>query len=253
MPEVTQYEAGIIREIASWKAEKHDPYHRLTAGLTRPLARGLQHVIPQSTARAAIETAYNTSKWLASSADILEKGGVGSVDELRHKSLELSDQLADVVGHESQTMAAVDGAVTGAGGVLLSVADVGMLAVLALRAVHRTGQCYGYSLDRPEDRAYALGILMLAGLKSHAERLEVMGKLRNVEQWALGEAVEAVAIERIAQKLIEVASLESIPGLGLVLGSASNLYFIRQVLRAARHVFQERWLRENGKLTPAEC
>lgn len=247
MPDLTDYEARIIQEIAAWKAEKSDPYTRLTTTLTRPFAWGLQHVIPESTARAAIATAYSTSTWLASPAEILEKGGVTSVEALRHKSLELSDRLADIVAHESQAAAAVDGAVTGTAGVLLSVADVGMLAILALRAIQRTGQCYGYPLDGPVHRPYVLGILMLAGLKSHDERLEFLGRLRDVQSWALGEAVEAIATERIAQKLIEVASLESIPGIGAILGCASNVYFIRQVLRAARHVFQERWLGDNKK------
>jgi len=252
---LTDYEARVAQAIAVWKAEKLGLYGQVTARMTKPFAWALKHVVPEVAARKAIEAAYATSDWLASPAEILEKGGVHSLPELQHKSLELSDRLADQVAHGSQAMAAVDGAVTGVGGFLLAAADVGALAVVALRAIHRTGHCYGYPLDRPEDRAYVLGILMAVGTKSPTERLEVLGKLQNVKSWILAETVEALAIERLAGQLVELASLGAVPGLGAVLGGGANLIFIRQVLRGGRCIFQERWLRDNGKvdaIAPAE-
>src|SRR4029077_7223836 len=121
-------------------------------------------------------------------------GGVTALDELQHKSLELSDSLTNQIATGSQAIAAVDGAVTGAGGFMLAAADVGALAVVALRAIHRTGHCYGYPLDQPNDRAYVLGILMVAGIKSPVERLEILGKLQQVEHWVLAETIEALAL-----------------------------------------------------------
>jgi hypothetical protein len=245
---LTDYETKAVQEIAAWKSEKLGLYGHVTSRMTKPLAWALQHVIPEVAARKAIEAAYATSDWLASPGEILEKGGVQTLPELQHKSLELSDRLADQVAHGSQAMAAVDGAVTGVGGFLLAAADVGALAVVALRAIHRTGHCYGYPLDGPEDRAYVLGILMAVGTKSPAERLEVLGKLQNVKSWILAETVEALAIERLAAQLVELASLGAVPGLGAVLGGGANLIFIRQVLRGGRCIFQERWLRDNARI-----
>ena len=89
---------------------------------------------------------------------------------------------------------------------------------------------------------------MVVGTKSSKERLELLGKLQNVENWALAETAEALAMERIGQYLVELASLDAIPGIGAVIGTGTNLIFIRQVLKAAQCVFQERWLRENGKI-----
>ena len=89
---------------------------------------------------------------------------------------------------------------------------------------------------------------MVVGTKSTTERLELLGKLQNVERWALAETAEALAMERISQFLVELASLDAVPGIGAVIGTGANLIFIRQVLKGARCVFQERWLRANGKI-----
>jgi hypothetical protein len=245
---LTQYEADVVKEISAWKARKPGLYTRITVGLTTPFAWALKHVIPEITVRKAIEAAYATSDWLSNPNEFLQKGGVKTLDELQHKSLELSDRLADLIATGSQTIAAADGAVTGAGGFLLAAADVGTLAVVALRAIQRTGHCYGYPLDQPQDRSWVLGVLLVAGTKSTTERLELLGKLQNVEGWVLAETLEALAMERLAQQFVELASLGAIPGIGAVIGTGTNLIFIRQVLKAARCVFQERWLRGNNKI-----
>ena len=248
MPLLTPHETRVVQEITEWKATPPGLYTTVTSKLAKPFAWAMQHVIPEAAARKAIEIAYATSDWLANPQEILTKGGVHALQELQHKSLELSDSLADQVSHGSQTLAAVDGAVTGAGGFLLAAADVGSLAVLALRAIHRTGHCYGYALDQPNDRSWVLGVMLVAGTKSSTERLELLGQLYNVNTWVLSETFEAIAMEQIGRELIAIASLDVIPGIGAAIGSGTNLYFIRQVLKAARCVFQERWLRANGKM-----
>lgn len=247
-PALTDYEARAVHSIARWKATPLSTYGRVTNGITKPFAWALKKVIPESAARSAIAAAYSTSDWLTSPSEVLEKGGVHTVEELRHKSLELSDLLADKIGLGSQALALVDGAVTGIGGFILAAADVGALAIVALRAIQRVGHCYGYPLDQPQDRPYVLGVLMVAGIKSPVERLELLGKLQQVEHWFLSEAVEALAMEAVSKQFVKLASLEAVPGIGAVFGSAANVIFMRQVLAAARNVFQERWLRDNGKV-----
>lgn len=249
MPELTPYEERVIQQIAEWKATPPNLYNTVTSQLTKPFAWAVQHVIPEAAARKAIQAAYATSDWLANPHEVLEKGGVQTLAELLHKSLELCDSLADKISTGSQTLAAVDGAITGAGGFFLAAADVGALAVLALRAIHRTGHCYGFALDQPQDRSWVLGVLMASGTKSPTERLELLGQLQKVHNWVLSETFEALAMEQLSRELITLASLEAIPGIGAAIGTGTNLVFIRQVLQAARCVFQERWLVANGKIT----
>ena len=97
---------------------------------------------------ASFTAAYATADWLASPDWVLKKAHVAHVDELHAKPLEDCDRLAAQVGFGSQAIALVDGVVTGAGGFVLAAADVGALTIVALRAICRVGQCYGYALDQ---------------------------------------------------------------------------------------------------------
>jgi hypothetical protein len=63
----------------------------------------------------------------------------------------------------------------------------------------------------------------------------------------MNETVEAVLIEGLSKQLIQIASLEAIPGIGAAIGSTTNLLFSRQVTRSARCIFQERWLRAHDR------
>ena len=120
--------------------------------------------------------------------------------------------------------------------------------MLSLRAIHRTSYCYGFELDRPQDRPYLLGVLLAATAKSADERRELLDKLKDVETSFLGEALEAVAVNNISARLLRIASLEAIPWIGTVFGSAANLAYMQQVTIGARRIFQERWLRTQGKI-----
>lgn len=251
MTDLNPHETQVIQSIAAWKDEKVSLYGRMLNRATRPVASVFSRFIPQSVGIQGVTTAYAASSWLVGSDEILKRGGVKSLDELREKPLEFCDNLANQVDWGSQTIAAVDGAVTGAGGFLLAAADVAALTAIVLRAIRRTGQCYGYSLEQPQDRPYVLGVLMVACSRSPTERLELLGKLTDIQTWMMNSTVEAVLIEGLSKQLLQIASIEAIPVFGAVIGSAANLVFCRHVIRSARCIFQERWLKDRGKLPDA--
>lgn len=248
MTSLSDYEAQIVRNIAAWKAEKISLYGRIANGATKPIANIFGRMIPNSVGVHGISAAYAATGWMTGADEILKRSGVASLDELHAKPLQFCDQMAGQIDRGSQAFAAVDGAITGAGGFLLAAADVVALTMIVLRAIRQTGHCYGFSLDRPQDRPYVLGILMVACTRSPAERLELYGKLADIEKWWMNQAVEATLIEGLSRQLLKLASLEAIPGIGAVLGSTANLAFCRHVTRAARCIFQERWLTERNKI-----
>ncbi|MFN0051982.1 MAG: EcsC family protein, partial [Planctomycetales bacterium] len=176
--------------------------------------------------------------------------GVERLSDLRFKSLELSDKMAGRISREAQFAAALQGLVTGLGGLPLVALDISALVVITLNGIQRTGQCYGYALDRPEDRPFLLAILMLAGARSLPERRDALAHLRDVRSWVLSRAIESAAIENVIKQLLNIAVLESIPGVGSVIGGAANLAFVRKALADGRRVFQERWLLESCGSAP---
>jgi hypothetical protein len=124
--------------------------------------------------------------------------------------------------------------------------DVAALLIITLSGLQRTGQCYGYALDQPEDRQYLLAILMLAGARTLPERQELLSHLKDVRKWVLARTIESVVIESLTKQMIRIALLESVPGIGAAIGAAANVAFVRQALTDGQRVFQERWLQESG-------
>jgi hypothetical protein len=244
----TQYERGVIHEIAAWKRSRPGSLGHLADVVSRPVARVLNQVIPESAIRTAITSAYAASTWMTSPTWLNAVAGGVSLKELRTKSLKLSDELAQKTGDVSQISALVNGALTGAGGVLLAPADVATLTIIALNCIRRTGHCYGYPLDRPDDRPYVLAILMLSATRDPTERHVLLGRIEDFPKWAVAQTIEAAAIDGLIQPFAEITGDEAVPGIGAFLGSASNFAFIHRVRSDAQRVFQERWLRENGRL-----
>jgi hypothetical protein len=126
--------------------------------------------------------------------------------------------------------------------------DIPLLFGLALRTIIQVGHCYGFPLDRPTDRAFVLGILAAALSNSRERKQRILARLREIEELLLEETQENLVVEEAASLLFQIEVFEEVPGVGAISGAVLNHSAIHRVERTARHVFQERWLRENGKV-----
>jgi EcsC protein family len=253
--ELTDYEKEQIRQIAAWKSEPPNPLSELWKMITLPAAKLVERVIPDSLVRTAIDRSYDTAELLAGRKDIRKRGKVRSLPKLRLKPLEECDALAKQVGTASQAMATTAGAATGAGGPLTTLADVPLLFTMALRTILKIGHCYGYPLDQRKDRPLVVGVLITAISGSLEIRRERLGQIRELEDLLLEETQEEILTEEALTFLFQLEEFEEVPGIGAVSGALLNLAFMHRVDVTARRIFQERWLRDNGKMgeiAPAE-
>ena len=246
--ELTAYEGEQVRQIAAWKSEPPNPFGELFKRVTLPGAKLAEKVIPDRAVRSTLDAAYNASEALASQGDVKRRAGIQELVEMRRQPLEACDRLATRVGKTSQVIAAAEGAATGAGGALTTLADVPLLFILALRTILKVGHCYGYTLDRPRDRPYVLGVLLAATSGSLETRRQRLDQLHEIEDWLLEETQQDVAAQEIASLLFQLEVFGDVPGVGAASGAVLNLAFIRRVDVTARRVFQERWLKDNGRV-----
>jgi hypothetical protein len=249
---LSPYEAGIVQEIAAWKSLPPNPISELFDMIAMPVADLIEKVIPDNLVRAAIAKSYDLSEVLAGQEDIKRQAGVRELSELLKKPLEGCDRLAFQVSAAAQAWATVEGAATGAGGVLTTLIDVPLMFVLALRTILKIGHCYGYALDRAADRQFVLGILIAASSSSLQVKRKRLEELKQIEEMVLEETQEEILAEEALSLLFQLEIFEEVPGVGMISGALLNLFFIRRVDRTARHVFQERWLAENGKVDVIE-
>lgn len=249
---LTPYEADIVQEIAAWKSRPPNPISELFDMIAMPAADLVEKFIPDNLVRAAIARSYDLSEVLAGQEDIKRQAGVRELGELLKKPLEDCDRLAFQVSAAAQSLATVEGAATGAGGVLTTLIDIPLMFVLALRTILKVGHCYGYTLDRAEDRHFVLGVLIAASSSSLQVRRKRLEDLRQIEEMLLEETQEEIVAEELLSLLFQLEIFEDVPGVGMISGALLNLFFIRRIDRTARHVFQERWLAANGKVDVIE-
>jgi hypothetical protein len=252
--ELTAYEKEQVRRIAAWKSQPPNPLTELWKRISIPVAHVVERLIPDSVVSSAIEKGYDASDLIAGQRDIMRRAGVRDLGELKNKPLEECDALAGRVGNSSQAIAAVEGAATGAGGVITTLLDVPLLFVLAVGTIRKIGHCYGYPLHH-KDWHFVLGVLTAAMAGSLEVRRKRINQLRELEDLLVLETQEDVLTEEALSFLFQLEIFEDIPGVGAISGGALNWAFMRRVDETARMVFQERWLRDNGKVTqiaPAE-
>jgi hypothetical protein len=249
---LTAYESRQVEKIAAWKAEFPNPFGELFRRTVQPLANVVENIIPDRLALKAIDASYNVSDYTATLGDIKIQAGVKDITELRHKPLEVCDDLSRRVGTAAQGIATVEGVLTGAGGVISTLLDVPLLFTLCLRTIIKIGHCYGYPLDRPTDKAWVLGALAVALSATKEKRTDLMVRLREIEELLVEEVQENIVVEETASLLTQIEILEDIPVVGAVTGGLLNLSVAHRTDVTARHLFQERWLRDNGKVEEIE-
>ena len=62
------------------------------------------------------------------------------------------------------------------------------------------------------------------------------------------ETQEEILTEELMSFLFQLEVFEPLPGVGVISGALLNLAFMHRVDVTAQRVFQERWLRDNGKV-----
>lgn len=254
--QLTEYESDQVQQIAAWKSEPPNVLAELWKILTQPAAKAVRVVIPDKLIELVLGGADATANFLTWQQDIKRQAGVSDISELRDRPLEECDRLAQRTGLIAQVVAIAEGAATGAGGVWTTLLDVPLLFVLALRTIRKIGCEYGYRLEEPEDRTFVLGVLLVALSGSLQIRRERLERLRELEELLIEETVEDIVVEEIVSFIFQLEVFEEVPGIGAISGALLNVGFMHRVDTTARRIFQERWLRDNGKvqaIEPAEA
>jgi hypothetical protein len=262
------YEQRVLDELLRWEQAPPPFLARGFARLSNPATRALQLLVPVGAIRMSLETANAVAARLADERSVLELAGATELGDLRAAGLARCDALAAEVRFKAMGLAAGGGALTGVAGAPGLMLDVPALLTLALRTIHRTGLCYGYRLDEPGQRPYAIGVFSLASANSMDEKKEALLALRHA-----GRAPDVAAwrdgLERAAQRELSksaaVFSLQNlahrlglnlgrrkaaatIPILGAAVSAVVNAWYLNELATTARFAFQSRRLMDGGHL-----
>ena len=104
-----------------------------------------------------------------------------TADPLRNASLETREARVEEKIKFYRTTAAVEGGITGAGGILLGLADFPILIALKIKLLFDIASMYGFDVSDYKERVYVLHIFELA-FSSHAHRKTIYLKMEDWDQ-----------------------------------------------------------------------
>lgn len=251
MVPLTQYEARQADEIAAWKSERPSVLMAAFRGIGRPLSRLLARAVPEKAVRALAVKAEAMSKSVVGPPDIARTAGLKDPRELRSWSLAECDALAVSISRSAERRAMVEGAIAGIGGIVTATLNVPILLAATQRSIDRVGHCYGFALDSQRDRLLILGILEVSTADDPARRQRVYQQLLDLckDQAASPPDGKAINLDGLEQILLQDLAIGAVPLLGDIIWIPMNYDIIRRVDITARRFFQERWLRDRGKVT----
>jgi hypothetical protein len=262
---ITPYERDQGEHIQSWSQEPPGIVERAAGVALAPLGWVFNRIIPPS----AIEALLRASDWLADKtigeAAKQRDAATASKPEAR---LEELDAETDRIRNWAIAYASGEGAVAGAVGLISLPIDIPAIVTLSLRTIRRIGLVYGYAAANEAEKKFIFSVLAVAGANSMPQKVAALDAMRDLEtdliarHWvALGQraAQRTVRAETMLLFIRDVAeqlglnlsrrkALAAVPIVGAAIGAAMNGWYLRDVATAAQRAYQERWLRERGRL-----
>jgi hypothetical protein len=143
--------------------------------------------------------------------------------------------------------AAVEGGITGAGGILLGLADFPLLLVIKIKLLFEIAALYGYNTDDYKERIYILNIFQLA-FCSHEERRNIYLKMENWDEKSrsLPDDIHQFDWRTFQQEYrdyIDLAKMaQLIPVIGAPVGVVVNYRLIKKLGITAMNAYRMRLL-----------
>lgn len=176
---------------------------------------------------------------------------VGSNIKMKKRlPLELNLQERDELLQEKLTTfrktAVVEGAGTGAGGILLGLADFPLLLSIKMKFLFEAAAVYGFDTDEYEERLYILHIFLLA-FSSEEKRKETLEIMEHWEQQKslIGEMDWRDYQQEYRDYIDLVKMFQLLPGIGAMVGAVANYNFLDQLGETAMNSYRLRLLSKN--------
>jgi uncharacterized protein (DUF697 family) len=235
---MTAYEREAYQELDIWKLKI-----RKKPSLLDSAAKGLQNrinkIIPEKIHNAITVTIEKMVKAVLFGAKYTTK------EPREDGSLQLREAFVRERIEFYRKTASAEGAVTGAGGILLGLADFPILIGIKVKMLFDIAAIYGYDVKNYKERLYILHIFQLA-FSSQKGRNDVFDQLENWEtyQRSLPEDVDQFDWRTFQQEYrdyIDLAKMaQLIPVIGAAVGAIVNYKLINKLGETAINCYRMR-------------
>ncbi len=171
-----------------------------------------------------------------------------TADPLRNGSLESREELVLKKIDVYRKTAAVEGGITGAGGLLLGLADFPILIGIKIKLLFDIASIYGFNVDDYKERVYILHIFELA-FSGHEHRRNVYMKMTDWDEKSksLPVDIHQFAWRNFQQEYrdyIDLAKMaQLIPAIGAPVGIVVNNRLIKKLGFTAMNAYRMRLIK----------
>ncbi|WLD94087.1 EcsC family protein [Alkalihalobacillus sp. AL-G] len=245
---MSSYETKVIQELTEWEKEmlKRSNLYKRTAKrvqerINKVIPDRIQEMITKSI-RQMIQATLAGSEFTTRRLPVYGM------------SLEDRDQLLAEKQKTFRKTAMAEGAGTGAGGILLGLADFPLLLAIKMRFLFEAARIYGYDTKNYAERIYLLHVFLLA-FSDDEVRKETFLTLKEWDTYAarFGESInEEWDWERFQMTYRDhidlIKMMQMVPGLGAIVGAYANYHFLDDLGDTAKNCFRLRHLQEENKM-----
>jgi hypothetical protein len=235
---MTAYESNMMSEVERWK-EKMQRGPSLIGHLSGKLQNRINRAIPERIHKAMTQAIKQMTR------AVLFGAGFTTPEPLWNELPELREaRVREKIKFYSKT-AAAEGAITGAGGILLGLADFPIWLTLKMKMLFEIAALYGYNVNGYKERIFLLHIFELTfSRQSHRNKIFKLLQDWDHYQRKLPEDINAFDWRNFQQEYrdyIDIAKLlQLIPGIGAAVGALVNYRLTNKLGDTAMNAFRMR-------------
>lgn len=240
------YEDEVAEELLRWK-RKLLKRPSITGRYTKSIQTKMNQFIPEKVHTVVTASIKNTVH-----ATLVGSEYTAQKQPEQALSLKEREEKVRTLTRTYKRTAALEGAGTGAGGILLGMVDFPLLLGIKMKFLFDTASAYGYDVRDYRERLFVLLLFQLAFARED-KKADLLQRLENweSERQELPEKEEYLAhvdwkeFQLDYRDYIDLAKMfQLIPGFGALVGATANYRFINVLSETAINGYRIRWLAE---------
>lgn len=232
-----KYEMLVYEEIRTWKRKILKQSGFLNQ-LTKKAQTKINGMIPEKAQKVITESIKNMVKATLLGSNLTTNKHYGTDTSLRKRDELLQEKLSVY-----RKTAVAEGAGTGAGGILLGLADFPLLLSIKMKFLYEAAAIYGFDAKKYEERLFLLHVFQLA-FSSDSTRKKTFRILENWEEekHVLVDMDWREFQQEYRDYIDLVKMLQLIPGFGAIVGAYANYNLLDQLGETAMNAYRMRLL-----------
>ena len=236
---MTSYEAKVQQELRLWRL-KMTKKPSLVGRFTKGFQDKYNGLIPEKVHKFFTTSIQNMVQV------VLTGSKFTTADPLRGGSLEEREKKAEERLSFYRKTAAVEGAGTGAGGILLGLADFPLLLTIKMKFLFELAAIYGYDVRDVKERVYILQLFQLA-FSSETKRRDTYEKVLRWDE-TVGhmntESMDWRLFQQEYRDYIDLAKmLQLVPVIGAAVGAYANYNLLGTLGETAKMGYRLRYFK----------